>query len=757
MVTPKLFEKYKNLLSKGLFGIEKENTRVTRSGELALTPHPQIFGDKGENRYITTDFSESQIEMITPPLKSIEQAYNYIYTLHGIVSGEIAADELLWCQSLPPLLPASDMIPIARYKQVQKSNETYRDHIAKIYGKERQMICGIHFNLSLSDELIDALASDMDMLQEDVRSELYLKITRGILRHRWLMIWLFGRSPYMEDDLAERLGRHGRALCCNESISMRSGPAGYRNREDYILDFSSVEGYLKSVCGLVDSGELSSSKELYLPVRMKFINPPFDKPNYIEVRFLDLDPLDEVGINIYALYSIHILMLYSLVSPLSDTFDEAEQIMATKMHDCASCKGRNNDATFCNGVVIREEAARLLDDIKEKLSQYGIFENEGYAKAMERMQSLVQNPDSRGAITVFKGCQEQGYYNYHLSLSKKYKEQFDLEGYRFWGCEDMEMSTQLLMRAALCRGVEIDILDRNENFIALERDGLRHIVQQASKTSLDNYVSVLAMENKVVTKRMLADRGIVVPKGGEYTSCGEAMSEFEKYRNHAIVIKPKSTNFGLGITILKENDSAQIFESAVNFAFSHDKTVLVEEFILGREFRIFVIDDNVVGVLHRSPASVKGDGRHTISELIDIKNQDPRRGKGYRTPLEKIAKGESERLFLELQGLDLGYVPSVGQRVYLRENSNISTGGDSLDFTDDLHPSYKNIAIRAAKALGARITGVDMMIQNIDQEASTSNYAIIEMNFNPAIHIHCHPYKGLNRRINFKIIEALGY
>ena len=96
-------------------------------------------------------------------------------------------------------------------------------------------------------------------------------------------------------------------------------------------------------------------------------------------------------------------------------------------------------------------------------------------------------------------------------------------------------------------------------------------------------------------------------------------------------------------------------------------------------------------------------------------------------------------------------------KLYLRENSNISTGGDSIDFTDDIDPSYKAIAVRAAKAVDARITGVDMMIQDIKEVASDINYSIIEINFNPAIHIHCFPYQGENRRLNFKVLDALGF
>lgn len=100
-------------------------------------------------------------------------------------------------------------------------------------------------------------------------------------------------------------------------------------------------------------------------------------------------------------------------------------------------------------------------------------------------------------------------------------------------------------------------------------------------------------------------------------------------------------------------------------------------------------------------------------------------------------------------------IPAKGEVVYLRENSNISTGGDSIDFTDEVEESYKRIAIQSAKAAGAVICGVDMMIDHVHEEATDSNYSVIEINFNPAIHIHCYPYIGKKRKANEKVLDLL--
>jgi glutamate--cysteine ligase len=118
---------------------------------------------------------------------------------------------------------------------------------------------------------------------------------------------------------------------------------------------------------------------------------------------------------------------------------------------------------------------------------------------------------------------------------------------------------------------------------------------------------------------------------------------------------------------------------------------------------------------------------------------------------------EAESTFLATQGLNFNYTPKKDEVIYLRENSNISTGGDSIDFTDDILDEYKQISIDAASAANAVICGVDLMINDIKELPKDGNHGIIEINFNPAIHIHCYPYKGKNRDLGNKILDALGF
>lgn len=750
-----------NIWLKGLFGVEKENIRVDKNGVIAQTPHPAAFGDKLDHAYITTDFSESQVEMITPPLPSITEALGFLETIHDIVSLELE-DEYLWPQSIPPILPSEDQIPIAQYSSEDSGEKAYREKLAVKYGKKKQAISGIHFNFSLHESLLNILyqSTSQEIPFERFRDEVYLKITRQLLRFRWLYVLIFGSSPIVDPTYELK--------CCDlplyfnsktRGLSLRNSCFGYGNLENLYPDYSSPEGYLHSVEQMVKKGTLSATKELYASVRPKFaLNSK--SVSYVEARFLDINPLSKIGLTPEMLHFIHLLIIYGLVTEEHDNFTTEFQAIANSNHGKISLFGLHENIQFIkgNGSIINawDEANRVTREMMDLYTELGI-DNPDYFNTLKYIGEKILHPEQRIVHLLLKETDIKGFIPFHLEKAKNYLQQSRQNTYNFKGLEDMELSTQLLLREAVRRGIAFDILDRDENFIRLKRDENVQYVRQATKTSLDNYAAILAMENKVITKQILEEHGIRVPKGLDYTDRISAKADFIYFKDKAVVIKPKSTNFGLGITIIKDNSDATVFERAIDIAFDCDSSILIEEFIAGKEFRIFVMNDEVVGILHRVPANVTGNGIQSIRELVVEKNKDPLRGKGYRTPLEKIQLGEAELMFLKAQGKDFETIPQVNEKVFLRENSNISTGGDSIDFTDEIPNSYKGIAVQAAKSLGVKITGLDMIIPDYTEEATQDNYAIIELNFNPAIHIHCHPYQGKNRRLNEKLLDILGY
>jgi glutamate--cysteine ligase/glutathione synthase len=323
--------------------------------------------------------------------------------------------------------------------------------------------------------------------------------------------------------------------------------------------------------------------------------------------------------------------------------------------------------------------------------------------------------------------------------------------------KELELSTQIIIDGALSRRIEVDVLDWDDNFIRLKKGNKVEYVKQGTKTSVDTYIAALIMENKDVTKIILKEHGLNVPESTTVKLVDEAVKKFSNFFGKDIVIKPKSTNFGLGITILKKLRSEEDYRFAIRQALNYDSSVMIEEFIPGKEYRFLVVGDEVAAILHRVPANVVGNGSLNIKELVDEKNQNPMRGRGYVTPLEKIDLGSFERDYLTSQGKDVNYVPIDGEVVYLRENSNLSTGGDSIDFTDDILDDYKIIAVKSAKAVGAKICGADIIISDVKTKPNKNNHSIIELNFNPILHAHAYPYKGQNRHVENNVLDLLGF
>ncbi|EHJ00094.1 Glutathione biosynthesis bifunctional protein gshAB [Clostridium sp. DL-VIII] len=771
-----LFTPYE--LLKGNYGIERESLRVNDTGELSEENHPAIFGDKVENSYITTDFAESQVEVVTPPFTNVEDVYNFSNALYDIVAMEIG-DEYLWPQSMPGIVPADDKIRIAEYGESSKGTAArlYRESLIERYGGKKQIICGIHYNFSFSDEFLVKLynskkfnkflfkenCDNQDINYKEFKNNIYLKIARNYLRYRWFIIYLLGASGVVDKSYVGKCLKSSTQIAqdsfSNEgALSYRNSECGYKNKIDLYPNYDSVESYIESLKGFISDKLIDSYKELYSCIRPKPADPDDffsslsrDGIKYLEYRSIDINPFEKGGISLNDLYFLQIFNLFLLINDEND-YDKWQE-EGNENQRIISKLGQNDIMLKKDGVPISKKqwGLEILEKIKNINNELKLNKEE----IINLMTEKIKDNKLTYAYKIEQKVKEEGYINAHLNLAKKYKKSAYDNRFKLQGYEELELSTQILMKDAIKRGIKVEVLDKTENFISLKKKNKIEYVKQATKTSKDNYVTVLIMENKSVTKKVLSENKIKVPQGIEVNSMNEALNVIKDFVNIPIVIKPKSTNFGLGISIFKDGTDEKSIQKAFEIAFKHDNTVLVEEFVNGKEYRFLVIDDKVVGILHRVPANVKGNGINSISELVEVKNQDPLRGYHYVTPLEKIILDENAELFLRQQNKDFNYIPQKDEVVYLRENSNISTGGDSIDYTDDIPEKFKKIAVQAAKAVNARICGVDMMLEDYSDE--NSNYAIIELNFNPAIHIHCYPYKGSERKIGADVLKVLGF
>lgn len=738
------------LFQQGTFGIEKESQRVHSDGSIVTSSHPKAFGNRRFHPYIQTDFAESQLELVTPPMKKLEDTLRWLSAIHEVTLRTLPENEFIFPFSMPAGLPPEEHIKVAQLDNHE--DVAYREYLVQSYGKYKQMVSGIHYNFQIDPKFIDALFHAQNETQSavDFQNDFYLKIAKNFLRYQWILLYLFSATPTVE----EKYFRGHSPLKSHQYVrSLRSGKYGYVNDPKIHVSYDSLQEYVETLEHWVKSGDLIAEKEFYSSVRLRGAKKARDLLEkgiqYLEFRLFDLNPFAPYGMELADAKFIHYFIL--LMAWLDDTADqEGIKLGKTRFSEVAWEDPRQQSVYAVEGELVLLEILKMLEQlnvsdeiktiVKDKLGQFADPSQTLCAKVVSEIEQV--------------GSYQQLGADIAQSNKAKAFERF----YALSAFDNMELSTQALLFDAIQKGLNIEILDERDQFISLQFGDHLEYVKNGNMTSHDSYISPLIMENKVVTKKVLAKVGFNVPQSIEFTDVKSAVENFPLFENRAVVIKPKSTNFGLGISIFQQGvTDRDDFAKAVEIAFREDKEIMVEDYLLGTEYRFFVLGDQTLAVLLRVPANVIGDGVHTVAELVAAKNAHPLRGDGSRTPLKKIALGDIEQLQLKEQGLTVDSIPAKDQLVQLRANSNISTGGDSIDMTDEMHASYKEIAVGISKAMGAAVCGVDLIIPDLKKPAEPSlrSWGVIEANFNPMMMMHIFPFSGQSRRLTMNVIKML--
>ncbi|MEL6854389.1 MAG: cyanophycin synthetase, partial [Cyanobacteria bacterium J06607_13] len=312
-------------------------------------------------------------------------------------------------------------------------------------------------------------------------------------------------------------------------------------------------------------------------------------------------------------------------------------------------------------------------------------------------------------------------------------------------------STEALVRAAEARQIPWMSLEVR-NLIQFGY-GIHQKRIQASLTNHSNILSVELACDKEGTKRILDNAGIPVPKGSVVYSLRELEDTLDYLGGYPIVIKPLDGNHGRGITL--NIQSWEQVEAAYDRAKAVSDGVIVEHHYQGRDHRILVVNHKVVAVAERVPAHVVGNGKNTISELIDKVNSDPRRGDGHDNILTKINLDRTTDKLLESQNLTLDTVLDPDEICYLRETANLSTGGIAIDRTDEIHPETAWIAERASRVIGLDVAGIDVVTTDISKTLGAADGVIVEVNAAPGLRMHVSPSVGVARNVGAPIIDML--
>jgi cyanophycin synthetase len=318
--------------------------------------------------------------------------------------------------------------------------------------------------------------------------------------------------------------------------------------------------------------------------------------------------------------------------------------------------------------------------------------------------------------------------------------------------EDVRLgpSTGAIVSAAVARDIPIRRL--TEGSMVMFGWGSRQRRIQAAEMDSTSAIGEAIAQDKELTKKLLHAAGVPVPIGRSVEDAEDAWAAAMEI-GLPVVVKPKDGNQGKGVTVnvMTKEHLTKAFHTAREFR----SDIMVERYLPGHDFRLLVIGNKLVAAARRDPPHVVGDGAHTVRELVELVNADPRRGSGHSTSLTKIRFDDIALARLALQDLDADSIPTKGQRVILRNNANLSTGGTATDVTDDVHPEVAARAVEAAQMIGLDICGVDVVCDDVLSPIENQRGGVVEVNAAPGLRMHISPSYGKGRAVGEAIVNTM--
>jgi glutamate--cysteine ligase len=460
------------LLAGGLKGLEKESLRLSETGRIAQTPHPAALGSALTHPHITTDYSEALPELITPPFADPADTLRFLEELHRFVYRHLE-DELLLASSMPCGVDGDASIPIAEYgaSNIGRMKHVYRQGLGWRYGRAMQSIAGIHFNYSVPEALwpvLQEIKGDARPPTEFV-ADTWFGLIRNILRHGWLVLYLFGASPALckeffkgREHLAAGFGEFdSETLFKPWATSLRMSDIGYRNNNQSGLDvsFNSLGEYAAALCraiatpseeyrriGVEVEGEyrqlnvniLQIENEYYNSVRPKQIARSGEKPTlalkkrgirYVELRSIDLNPFQPCGIDLPGLRVLETFLLWCLFQPSPPLSPEEKEVAGRNLLSVAT-EGRKPGLTLVEGeraVPLRVRGSEILQGLTAlaELLDAGRSERP-YSRALEAHHAAVADPEltpSARVLAEMRGS-GQGFADFALDHSRRHARWF---------------------------------------------------------------------------------------------------------------------------------------------------------------------------------------------------------------------------------------------------------------------------------------------------------------------------------------------
>lgn len=437
-------------------GIEKEGLRMADTGYSAKTPHPHSLGSKLTHPYITTDYSENLLELITPPYKTVDEALEMLTKLHILVHRSLENNEIMWALSMPCMLSDKDEdIPLADYgtSNIGKLKTLYRSGLGVRYGRKMQTIAGLHYNFSIGDELFGAWydTTDKSLSFHEFKNDKYLALIRNFKRLSPILLYLTGASPSVcacfvkgKDHDLQPLTDEKTSYYAPKGTSLRMGKLGYTNsvQKDLDIRYNELNEYIKGLRGAirtpfagftaigVDDKDgnpvqindhiLQIENEFYSPIRPKQVTKSGETPTqalqergiaYIEFRALDLDPYEPIGISKTTASFLEILALYCLLTPSADLLPDEEQEIAQNIETIVN-NGRDKKVEILvNGEMVnfKEWLFGHLYEMREIANLFdNYYQTHDYNNALTIMEQLAKKSELTPSARLIKDSLEYG-------------------------------------------------------------------------------------------------------------------------------------------------------------------------------------------------------------------------------------------------------------------------------------------------------------------------------------------------------------
>lgn len=448
-----------DILAGGLKGIEKESLRVFSDGQLADTPHPLALGSAMTNQFITTDFSEALLEFVTPAYASTWETLRVLCEIHQFTYARID-EELLWVTSMPCLMSEDADIPLAKYgsSNVGRMKTVYRNGLGYRYGRKMQTIAGVHFNYSLPAGFWPHFqeSEKSNLSADDFRSEAYMALIRNFRRMGWLVLYLFGASPALCKSF---LGNNQSDLkSFNENTyyepfgtSLRMSDLGYSNNTQAKLNISlnSLNEYIDDLgCAIctpdpgyekvgvkvdgkyrqLSANQLQIENEYYSPVRPKRVAQSGERPTaalrrdgvqYVEIRSLDLNVFDPVGVNQNAMRFTEAFLIYCLLHE-SPPMDEQSLRESSRNQSLTAKEGRDPSFRLIRAgkeVAIRDWAREIVEDVRSIAEVIDRGEGgDAYVQAVDAQSALIDDAEQTPSARVIEEMRRDGTGFYHFAM-----------------------------------------------------------------------------------------------------------------------------------------------------------------------------------------------------------------------------------------------------------------------------------------------------------------------------------------------------